>query len=431
MAKRRLAPGGGTIRPVTGRWLGAAAIALPVALGVAGLALAAPPVAPVGPEEAGAALVEGPPRYLVPLEGQRLAVLHLVCPHDPPCEWAAGWEVEREAWLGRGHACALGLVADRELERWLEARRGDPGPQPPLLRAWRAGALGATSARGLAEQLRAARQAAWTAPAARPRLHDPGPAIEAGLGRLVRDAVEARLANHRLAAALEGLVAGVVTLLLAWPRAGASARWPAARAGAAGLVLLLPWTLGFHQGELEAPTASGLPATPYVAFLRGPVQALMGGTEPDGPVPLGRLAPSLHDGPVWVGARGILRPARLRSLLLGPLVAVAAFAVGRLWWRLLTRPPRAALRVEAARALLLATPALVAAALLLRTGVGRELLDAPGALPGDLLGSRRLAALGTVSAAATLVVLAVRLWKRPAQIPESTASASSGVSTMR
>ncbi len=419
------------------RWIGDAALALTVGLGVGLLAHATPAVATVAPGEAWKAILEGPPRYLVPLEDDRLVVFHLVCHHSPPggCVWTPHWEDERDLWLG-GHACALGIVDDAEVERRdgdrVPAEQAGWRPRGPLLDAWSAGVLPPASARGLAQHLRAARLADWTSPPTLPAFHDPGPAIEAGLGRLVRATVTARLAGHRLAAALEGLVAGVVTLLLAWPRRpGASLRWSAARAAAVGLVLLLPWSLGFHQGELEAPTPSGLPATPYVAFLRGPVQRLVGGSEPRGPVPLGQLAPSLHDGPVWFSARGAPTPPRLQYLVLGPLLSLAVFAAGRLWWRLLVVPPRGPLRAEAARALLLATPALVAAALLLRTGLGRELLDYPGDLPGDLLGSRRLAALGTVSVATTLVVLAVRLSRRPAQIPESTASASSGVSTMR
>lgn len=401
------------------RWLGAAAIALPVALGVAGLALSAPAVPATMAEEAWAAILDGPPRYLVPLEDDRLVVLHLVCHHTPTCAWTASWEDERDLWL-QDHACALGIVDDVEVER----RRGDLGARlpaeesrwrarTPLLFAWSAGVLPPASARGLAQHLRAARLADWTSPPARPYFHDPGPDIEAGLGRLVRATVTARLAHHRLAAALEGLVAGVVTLLVAWPaRPGASLRWPAARAAAAGLVLLLPWSLGFHQGELEAPAPSGLPETPYVAYLRGPVQALVGGSEPWGPTPLAGLAPSLHDGPVWFSVGGAPTPPRLQFLVLGPLLGLTVFAAARLWWRLLVVPPRGSIKSEAARALLLATPAVVVGALLLRTGLGRDLLDYPGELPGDLLGSRRLAALGTVSVAATLVVLAVRLSRR-------------------
>lgn len=410
---------------MTRRWLGAAAIALPVALGTTWLALDAPAVPSLAPDEAWRAILEGPPRYLVPLEGDRLAVLHLVCHHDPPCRWTAHWEDERFLWLG-GHACALGVVTDDQVER----RRGVVAP-PERARApyaaWSAGVLPPATARGLAQHLRAARLAGWTSPPSGPALNDPGPAIEAGLGRLVGETVTARLANHGPAAALEGLVAGVVTLLVAWPRS----RWSAARAAAAGLVLLLPWSLGFHQGELEAPRAPALPASPYVAFLRGPARLLVGQGEARGPTPLARLAPSLHDGPVWLHPQGAPRPWRLLLLVLGPVVALGAYAAGRTWWRLLVLPPRGALKVEVARALLLATPAVAAAALVLRTRAGQRLLEEPDLLPGDLLGSRRLAALGTVSVAATLVVLAVRLGRRAPHIPESAASASSGVSTMR
>jgi hypothetical protein len=416
------------------RWIGAAAIALPVALGVTGLALSAPALAPATPQEAWSAILDGPPRYLVPLEDDQLVVLHLVCGHSPTCPWTPHWEDERDLWLG-GHAYALGIVGDAEVERRRDLAAWGPTEQAgwrartPLLFAWSAGVLPPASARGL-QHLRAARLADWTSPPSLPYFHDPGPVIEAGLGRLVRATVTARLANHRAAAALEGLVAGLVTLLLAWPRRpGTSSRWPAARAGAAGLVLLLPWSLGFHQGELEAPAPSGLPETPYVAFLRGPVQALIGGSEPRGPLPLAGLAPSLHDGPVWFSARGAPTPPRLQYLVLGPLCGLALFGAARLWWRLLLVPPRGPIKSEVARALLLSVPALFLAVVFLRTGLGRQLLDYPGDLPGDLFGSRRLAALGTVSVAATLVVLAVRLSKR--QMPESTASASSGVSTMR